>query len=86
MVLIFFSFSSKTQIILDVVARMAMRGALHKKIQLQKGHVLIASKSIIHTSGKQVRPVFEKLLPVSLSLITFYDNFVIIVILSAKEK
>lgn len=48
----FSSSSSKIQILLDVLARMALLGALHKKLQLQKGHVFQASKSMSSTTQK----------------------------------
>lgn len=43
-------FSSKVQILLDVLARMALLSALHKKLQLQKVHALKASKNMSSTS------------------------------------
>lgn len=83
----FSSSSSKIQILLDVLAKMALLGALHKKLQLHKGHVFQASKSMSSTSQKkQIRPVSGKGSPVSLFLITLYDNFLIIVILSPLRK
>lgn len=66
-----FNFSSslsKVQTLWDVQVRMVLFGALLKKLQLHKRHVLMASKSMsTHISGKQVRSVPGKELPMSLT-------------------
>lgn len=63
----FSSSSSKIQTLLDVLARMALLGALHKKIQLQKRCVL-RLPGACHPHLTKVRPVSAKGLPVSLAV------------------
>lgn len=63
----FSSSSSKIQTLLDVLARMALLGALCKKIQLQKRCVLRLPRAC-HPHLTKVRPVSAKGLPVSLAV------------------